>query len=141
MAKYEEVTIANAEAVTKIGYFEEIICDGDKKEVYVSEEGKLKVQSKLQEFIQPIANAFIALGNTVAEFAKQFANLAVEITKSMKNKKITKKKFIKLLQSKGMQRNEINKIVENNKEPYTYLRYYITIKNRQKIKNDRNNNL
>jgi len=29
-----------------------------------------------------------------------------------------------LLQSNGIQRNDINKIVQGNKEKYTYLRYY-----------------
>lgn len=127
MAKYEEVTIANVEAVTKTGYFQEIICDGDKKEIYMSEEEQTKARIKLEEVIQPITNAFIALGNTVAKVAQQFADMAFEIAKSMENKKITKKKFIKLLQSQGMQRNQINEIVKNNKDPYTYLRYYSTI--------------
>lgn len=33
--------------------------------------------------------------------------------------KLTKKKFRKLLQSSGVQRNEINKILKNNREQYT----------------------
>lgn len=43
------------------------------------------------------------------------------------NKKLTKKKFMKLLQSEGIQRNQINKIIANNKEPYTYKRLYETL--------------
>lgn len=33
--------------------------------------------------------------------------------------KLTKNKFRNLLQASGIQRNEINKILNNNKEPYT----------------------
>ena len=42
----------------------------------------------------------------------------------MSNKKITKRRFIKLLQSEGIQRNTINEIVKNNTKQYTYARYY-----------------
>ena len=55
-------------------------------------------------------------------------NLCTVISPIM-NKKISKKKFVKLLQSQGVQRNEINKIVQGNKDKYTYLRYYNIVKN------------
>ena len=41
---------------------------------------------------------------------------------------MTKKKFKGMLQDAGIQRNEINKIVANNKEPYTYRRLYEALK-------------
>lgn len=53
--------------------------------------------------------------------------------KYLLNKKITKKRFIKLLQSEEIQRNTINEIIKNNKRPYTYARYYETLK---KFSND-----
>ncbi len=55
------------------------------------------------------------------------ANILIGISKNMANKKISKKRFMKLLQAEGIQRNEINKIVENNKEKYTYARLYNTV--------------
>ena len=44
------------------------------------------------------------------------------------DKTMTKKKFKGMLQATGIQRNEINKIVANNKEPYTYRRLYEALK-------------
>lgn len=43
------------------------------------------------------------------------------------NKTMTKKKFKGMLQAAGIQRNEINKIVANNKDPYTYRRLNETL--------------
>lgn len=51
------------------------------------------------------------------------------IFQNLSNKKLTKKKFIKLLISEGIDRNTINEIVKGNKEPYTYMRYYRTLLN------------
>lgn len=43
------------------------------------------------------------------------------------DKTVTKKKFKGMLQAAGIQRNEINKIVANNKDPYTYRRLNETL--------------
>lgn len=43
------------------------------------------------------------------------------------DKTMTKKKFKGMLQAAGIQRNEINKIVANNKDPYTYRRLNETL--------------
>ena len=48
------------------------------------------------------------------------------------NKTITKKKFKGMLQAAGIQRNEINKIVANNKDPYTYRRLNETLSSYKK---------
>ena len=56
------------------------------------------------------------------------------------DKTMTKKKFKGMLQAAGIQQNEINKIVQGNKDKYTYLRYYNIVNNsykNNKIKNDR----
>lgn len=53
------------------------------------------------------------------------------VNKFVINKKITKKKFIKLLQSKGIQRNEINKMIQNNTEPYTMARFMKIVNERR----------
>ena len=61
------------------------------------------------------------------QIGKIMYNAFNTISKELKyllNKKITKKRFIKLLQSQGIQRNTINEITKNNKRPYTYARYY-----------------
>lgn len=79
-----------------------------------------------------MAEGFAEILNDIcAGLNNAFANLAAEIRDVVSNinfdKKLTKKKFCKLLQSYGIQRNEINKIVANNKEPYTYKRLYSTL--------------
>lgn len=121
--KYEEFTIENAENMIKTGCITEIICDGDNKTISISEEEYLeleKVFEKLKESLQPVIEAICEVGKKICEtFSNAFTDL-----KNTLNKKLTKKKFIKLLQSAGIQRNEINKIIKNNKEEYTYLRYY-----------------
>lgn len=57
------------------------------------------------------------LNNMVKEFVKAWER--VKPAFCFLDKKITKKKFMKLLQSHGIQRNQINQIIKNNKEPYT----------------------
>lgn len=52
------------------------------------------------------------------------------------NKKISKKRFMKLLQSQGIQRNKINEIVKNNTEKYTYERYYRVLSELSKDKKE-----
>lgn len=69
------------------------------------------------EFGKDILNG---LNNIFFNINKQFKNILF-------NKKISKKRFIKLLQSKGTQRNTINEIVNENKEKYTYARYRIIL--------------
>lgn len=73
------------------------------------------------------------LGEVMNEFAKAF-NQAFEAVKpilfsisKLQDKKLTKKKFMKLLQSEGIQRNQINEIIANNKEPFTYRRLSETL--------------
>lgn len=121
--KYEEFTIENAENMIKTGYITEIICDGDNKTISISEEEYLeleKVFEKLIESLQPVIEAICEVGKKICE---TFSNVFTDLKNTL-NKKLTKKKFIKLLQSAGIQRNEINKIIKNNKKEYTYLRYY-----------------
>lgn len=69
------------------------------------------------------------LAETLSNIAKEFVKVwdKVKPMLNFADKKITKKKFKKLLQSCGIQRNQINKIVANNKEPYTYGRFIRTI--------------
>lgn len=69
------------------------------------------------------------MNNLVDTFTTAF-NQAWPKLKSILNfmdKTMTKKKFKKMLQAAGIQRNEINKIVANNKDPYTYRRLRETL--------------
>ena len=139
--EYKNFSIENAELLTKTGCINKIVCDADKRIISISEEEyqeaekliKQKITQIIQpianafvvtQIIQPIANAFVETMETMKEAIQPVINAVMKLAKELPNKKITKKRFIKLLQSVGIQRNEINKIIKNNKEPYTYLRYY-----------------
>lgn len=91
--------------------------------------------------MKPVVKSFEQMANAIAEISVDIFNITKEIVKNfykiinpIMNKKISKKKFIKLLQCEGIQRNEINKIVHGNKEEYTYLRYYAIV---TKLKNNK----
>ncbi len=133
--KYENITIEQAERIIGTGYITELICDADSKTININEEEYLKVEEVIKETIndvkrtlEPVIKSLSDAFGTLAEAARSFATTLVGIAESLvnnlSNKKITKKKFIKLLQSQGIQRNEINRIIKNNKEPYTFYRYY-----------------
>lgn len=145
--KYENITIEQAERMIGTGYITELICDADNKTISINEEEYLKVEEVIKETInevkrtlEPVINSLSDAFGTLAETARSFATalvgIAESLVKNLSNKKITKKKFIKLLQSQGIQRNEINRIIRNNKETYTFYRYYNIVVNYQK-QNDR----
>lgn len=126
--EYKNFSIENAELLTKTGCINKIVCDADKRIISISEEeyqeAEKLIKQKITQIIQPVANAFVEAMETMKEAIQPVINAVMKLAKELPNKKITKKRFIKLLQSVGIQRNEINKIIKNNKEPYTYLRYY-----------------
>lgn len=141
--KYENITIEQAERIIGTGYITELICDADNKTININEDEYLKVEEVIKETIsdvkrtlEPVINSLSDAFGTLAEAARSFATtlvgIAESVVKNLSNKKITKKKFIKLLQSQGIQRNEINRIIGNNKEPYTFYRYYNIVVNYQK---------
>lgn len=120
---YEKVTIENIQNLVKTGYVTEIVCDGDNKTINIKEEELLKTEQILNE----IADGLQAVVEVICEIGKKMCDTFNSIFKDIKcilHKKITKKKFIKLLQSGGIQRNTINQIIKDNKEPYTYFRLY-----------------
>lgn len=120
---YETLTIENIEYLMKTGYITEIIYDADSKKIRIREAEYLAIEKackKLEESVKALVDAICEVGKKIfAAFSSVFENMNVIL-----NKKMTKKKFMKLLQSEGIQRNAINEIVKNNKEPYTYARYY-----------------
>lgn len=68
-------------------------------------------------------NAISPVVETVAEAINSVAKSFVDIWNKIKpiclDKKISKRRFKKMLQSYGIQRNEINRIMADIKEPYT----------------------
>lgn len=65
-----------------------------------------------------------------AAITNAFESLAPKI-KPILDIKYTKKKFKKMLQSYGIQRNEINKIIASNKGPYTMSLLYKCISRKE----------
>lgn len=141
--KYENITIEQAERIIGTSYITELICDADSKTININEEEYLKVEAVIKETINDVkrtlepvintlADAFGTLAETARTFATTLVGIAESLVRNLSNKKITKKKFIKLLQSQGIQRNQINRIVKNNKKPYTFYRYYNIVVSYQK---------
>lgn len=125
---YEKVTIENIQSLIKTGYVTEIVCDGDNKTINIGADDLLKIEQIFKEIVnslQPVAEAIVELGR---KMCNSF-NLIWKDINCLLYKKMTKKKFMKLLQSKGIQRNKINLILKDNTEPYTYARYYKLIEN------------
>lgn len=125
---YENVTIADIQRLYKTGYITEIIFDADNKKISIKEDEYLKIVSAFNQLIEsmkPVVDAIVEVGKKMVNTF----NSIFQYLNSYLNKKMTKKKFIKLLQSEGIQRNTINEIVKGNKEPYTYARYYQILKN------------
>ncbi len=122
--EYEKITIENIENLIKSNYITEVVCDADKKTININENELRNIEQLFKE----IADKLKPIIDATCEICKRLVNnieLIVNDINCLLNKKITKKKFIKLLQSKGIQRNTINKFVNSNKEPYTYKRLYI----------------
>ena len=139
---YKNITIGQVQCLNKSGYFSEMICDGDNLKVGLSEEEYIEAEKKIKKLIddvmKPVVEAEISVD--IFDMTKKAVNNLYKAIYPILDKKISKKKFIKLLQSEGIQRNEINKIVQGNKDKYTYLRYYNIVNNsykNNKIKNDR----
>lgn len=134
---YKNITIGQVQCLNKSRYFSKIICDGDNLKVGLLEEEYIEAEKKIKKLIddimKPVVEVFEQIANTIAEISADiFDNTKKAVNNfiyTILDKKISKKKFIKLLQSEGVQRNEINKIVQGNKEKYTYLRYYNIVKN------------
>lgn len=122
---YKNVTIADVQSLYNTGYINEIVFDADNRSVVIKKDEYLKLENVFNEVINSIKPAIEAMVLLV----KRIINSFYSSIRNILDKKISKKKFIKLLQSKGIQRNRINEIINNNIEPYTYMRYYILIHN------------
>lgn len=133
--KYSDMTIEEAEIIQKHTQCE-IILDGDNKEIIfnnIMEEFINNFKEVLLNIFEKVCKVAEAIGNTIAKIITTMNEYIIKLF----DRKISKKRFMKLLQSKGMQRNEINHIVKNNKDKYTVWRYFINsppYHQRQKIK-------
>ncbi len=108
---YENITIENIQNAIKTGYITEIVCNADSKTL------NLEILEVFKRTMQSVANVVLELSKSICESI--YKNLP-----HLQNKTISKKRFMKLLQSEGIQRNTIDKIVKDNKKQYTYARYY-----------------
>lgn len=140
--EYKNITLEKIEFLINTGYITEIICDADNKTINILEEEYLEaekaIKEKIAEIIKPVADAFCEAMKAITEAVQPVINAVWDLAKKINNKKISKKRFIKLLQSQGIQKREINKIISNNTKPYTYIRYCNIVKEYQN--NNRKNN-
>lgn len=121
--KYSDMKIEEAEIIQKHIQCE-IIFNGDDQEIIfenIMEEFINNFKEELLNIFEEVYKAAEAIGNTIAKIITTIKEYIIKLF----DKKISKKRFMKLLQSKGMQRNEINHIVKNNKDKYTVWRYFI----------------
>lgn len=126
--EYEKITIENIESAIISNYITEVVCDADKKAININDEDFKKIEYLFKEIVNSFKPIIEAVSKMCEAFANCFKSIAIDIN-CLLDKRITKKKFIKLLQSNCIQRNTINEIVKNNKDPYTYKRLYFTLKN------------
>lgn len=90
----------------------------DNKTEICSNCGLSEAVETLKEVISPTLKAIV---ETINGIGKVFVDIwdQTKTKFDFLDKKISKRRFKKLLQSYGLQRNEINKIMADIKEPYT----------------------
>lgn len=126
--EYEKITIENIENFIKRNYITEFVCDADTKTINIKNEEWEKIEQLFKEIADSLKSIIEAIGKMCESFANCFKPIWDNINYLL-DKKLTKKRFIKLLQCNGIQRNAINEIVKNNKEAYTYRRLYYILNN------------
>ncbi|MBO5475548.1 MAG: hypothetical protein J5982_03460 [Bacilli bacterium] len=91
------------------------------------------------ESIEKMSEAFRNLGTAFGEFARPIVDVFSNAWEQIKaldsiDKTMSRKRFVKLLMSQGIQRNEANKIawkVHAEKGKYTLLDYALAIKKKE----------
>lgn len=138
--KYNDINIQNIEKNKTKCFVDNIVCDGDNKIIQIEEN---KIIKSLEYTIETIENTLGSIAKELLKFGNQIYSTTRKIVKNLfddfkytLNKKISKKRFMKLLQSQGIQRNKINEIVKNNTEKYTYERYYRVLSELSKDKKE-----
>ena len=119
----------NIEEAAKKENIIEIICDADSKTILIYNMELEKVGKIFQEISYNLTNVAKTIASAFCETWSRTKEIVESILPIIERKKLTKNKFKKLLQSQGLQRNQINQIIKNNNEPYTYKRYIDTLNN------------
>lgn len=115
---YKDITIEEAEIIYKTTGCT-LVCDADNMSV--------KIEGVLINTIKDLAHRIVEAVKPIIDKIIEVANKFSEYIYNIFNKKMKKKRFIKLLQSRGIQRNQIDNIIVYNKEKYTWFRYITTI--------------
>lgn len=123
--KYEDITIEDVDKLYNI-LGGDIVCDADRQTVTLNNDLTLDLDSIIY-IIQNTYEIIKRIINKIAEIAIRIFNNIRKAIINLFNKRISKKRFIKLLQSKGIQRDDINKLIKNNKEKYTIWRVFRSI--------------
>lgn len=138
--KYNDINIQNIEKIKTQFFVEDIVCDGDNKIIQIEENKTIKsleeAMCTIGKTVESIAKEFLKFGNQIYSTTREIIKNLFDDFKYTLNKKISKKRFMKLLQSQGIQRNKINEIVKNNTEKYTYERYYRVLSELSKDKKE-----
>lgn len=91
----------------------------------------------LKEFGEKVSEAMIPVAKAISNIANALTKTFVNVWEQIKpnlDKQISRKRFIKLLMSQGVQRNEANKIaweIHRRKGKYTIYDYLLTVKNKE----------
>lgn len=122
--EYNKIRINDIEELNKKNLSINPIFDADNKMLIIESNDIKLIENAFNEITKNIINIANGLANIFINIAKNIVNCTKSILDNYINKRISKKKFKKLLQSSGIQRNQINAIIKNNKEKYTYFRCY-----------------
>ena len=120
---YKDISIEKIEKLYKQNTIT-FLCDADSNKITIEYDEYMK------EIIETLEKAFkeiVKTVETISLYIVKTFRATYKYKRKLLEKKISKKKFIKLLQSRGIQRNQINAIVYNNKDKYTLVRYITTI--------------
>lgn len=121
--KYKDITIEQALLLYNNNI--ELVCNGDTQDIICSD--VVDAINNIIDIFNKISNVIIEAGRAVIETVINIYKSIREYILKIYDKKISKKKFIKLLQSYGVQRNDINKLIRNNKDRYTIQRVLLSI--------------
>ena len=93
--------------------------------------------NSFEKIYEGVRLAFEGVGEAAGKISKllgKACDIVIDGISSLDDRKISKRRFCKLLQSFGIQRNEINQIIKNNKKTYTYGRLILYIGGTNEIK-------
>lgn len=104
------------------------------------EDNETDLSVAFKEFGEKVSEAMVPVAKAISNIANALTKAFVDVWEQIKpklsflDKQISRKRFIKLLMSQGVQRNEANKIawkIHKEKGKYTFLDYLLTVKNKE----------